>query len=556
MGGLVFIAALSAGAGEWRLADVGGPLMSSSVAENNGEWTVVSKMPSSADGMADYLTFLCQRWPGDFVLSAEVTCETDTFPSGQLGRLGLVVRESFADPGGRFISLGIGRQRNMFLELRRASGARRESFNAICGNPASKRFQLKRVGDVFEASFGDGESGPLAYFVTTELGLAQELWVGFGVRSDGLDAPVRGVFKNVTLRFPSAEEARESTYRVAPPVVWRAAMDGVRDGEEVPQWSDTANKVAVLVPKALTEVVAPRWSVAALNGRPALRFDGTHTLLAFEADRCPLGHAYRGTVVCVFQTAARNQAGTLISCDTAYSSDNLADDWSLSLGADGALSARFGFVYQWDGELRSRRTGLNDGQPHVAIFSWGGDDRRLRLNVDGQTEERFFAFWRKRAFLKTAFGGRPDGKGSFFAGGLAEIILIKNQALNGHEENRMGWALAQKYGVQDHGFVRLAEADSSESALASVLDSTDLLILKQPQDCAVKRGQAADFEVAAKGCTYQWYFDDRLLDGMTADRLRVETGAMPSGCCGAVLECRVSNGERAVFSRKAALRIE
>ena len=555
IGGLALTAVLSVAAEEWMRIDVGNPLTPSFVAENNGEVTVVSHMPSSAEGTADYLTLACQRWSGDFVLEAEVACATDTFPNGQTGRLGLFVRESRADPGGRFVSLGVGRKQNMFLELRRASGVRRESYNAICGNPASKRFQLKRVGNVFEAHFGDGASGPLAYFVTTELDLARDVWVGFGVRPDGLDAPVRGVFRNVALRAPNAEEARALAFRAEDPVVWRAATCGVRDGESVPLWSDAAHACDASVRQCPKGVVAPLWTASAMNGHSALSFDGSNTLLSVKASGAPMGDAYRGTVACVFRTAS-SVPGSMVSCDASYAPDQLADDWRLSLDADGAVSAMFGFVFQWDAFVRSRQVRLNDGRPHVAIFSWGGEGRSLRLNVDGQVSDRVFTFWRKRAFLKTAIGGDPNGERPSFMGDLAEIVFIKNHALSWSEENRLGWALAERYGVSENRFVRITDGKSDACDLSSALVSPEAVVLRHPQNCAVKRGQTADFEVAAKACEYQWYRDGQPLEGLTAARLRVATGAMPPDCCGATFECRVSNGRCAMFSRKAMLRIE
>lgn len=554
IGGLALTTVMSAAAEEWLPTDVGVPQVPSSVSQKNGEWAVVSQMPSSADGMADYLTLAWQRWSGDFVLEAEVAC-TNVFPNDQVGRVGLFVRESRVSPGARFVSLGVGRKQNMFLELRRASGARRESYNAICGNPASKRFQLKRVGNVFEAGFGDGASGPLNYFVTTELDLACDVWAGFGVRSDGIAAPVCGVFRNVSIRPPTRDEREGSAFRSEKPVVWRAATCGVRDGEVVPLWCDASDRVEASARNDPKSCASPTWIAAALNGWPAVRFNGTNSLLCVKAGHSPMGGAYRGTLACVFRSMAP-VPGNMVSCDASYAPDKLADDWRLSLDADGAVSAVSGFVYQWDATVRSPQARLNDGRPHVAIFSWGGESRSLRLNVDGQAADQVFAFWRKRAFLKMAIGGAPDGEGPFFSGDLAEVIFIKNHALSWMEENRLGWALAERYGVSENRFVRITDGESGTCDLSSLLVSPGPVVLRHPQDCAVKRGQAADFEVAAKACEYQWYCDGQPLEGLTDARLRVATSLMPSDCCCATFECRVSNGRCAVFSRKAVLRIE
>jgi len=293
-----------------------------------------------------------------------------------------------------------------------------------------------------------------------------------------------------------------------------------------------------------------------MNGRPALSFDGTNTLLAVASDRCPLGFAYRGTVACVFRTEAKGRAGALVSCDAAYAPDNLADDWGLSLGTDGALSAHFGFVFQWDVEIRSRQKGLDDGRPHVVIFSWGGEDRRLRLNVDGQADDRFFAFWRKRAFLKMAFGGMPNGKGPFFAGDLAEIVLIKNHALNWPEENRLGWALAERYGVQGHGFMQVDEVKTNANKLVSASPAIETVILRQPSDQTVKRGAEAEFEVVTAGGDCQWFCDGQPVEGLTTAKIRVSTAELPASCRTAVFDCRVTVGGETALSRKAALRVE
>jgi hypothetical protein len=169
-------------------------------------------------------------------------------------------------------------------------------------------------------------------------------------------------------------------------------LNGLADGAVVTSWTDSVTSIPGIVEGQ------PKLIKHALGGRSVVRFDASDgaDVIRVAARQSPLRSAGDFTVAVVFVTASKDLQGTngnWYENTGLVDSSNLgfAQDWGISLNQAGQIAAGLGAGFgQPSRTVYSSLSGLNDGQPHVAIVSRTGGT--ISIYVDGN-----------------ATGSRPDG---------------------------------------------------------------------------------------------------------------------------------------------------
>lgn len=152
--------------------------------------------------------------------------------------------------------------------------------------------------------------------------------------------------------------------------------DGVTNNGPVRTWPDAAGTGNPAL--QFTTSRQPKWLASAMNGQPAVRFNGAQNQ-SFALTR-PVQSDF--TILCVFQSTQGIGTGTqwwsaagLVDGEAS----GAANDFGLSLNANGRVLAGTGNP---DTFLASG-AGYNDGKPHVATFTRDAASGALALYVDG-----------------------------------------------------------------------------------------------------------------------------------------------------------------------------
>jgi hypothetical protein len=172
-----------------------------------------------------------------------------------------------------------------------------------------------------------------------------------------------------------------------------------------------------------------------------------------DADSTPAHGATELTVAVVFRTISAGVGGR-------------STGWG---GAAGIIGQRyntdgyywgFGFtrIGQACGGVRNAAVGttaygaprgLNDGQPHVAILTWGTN---VAMTVDGYCESFSNTLENiARAMTRMTFGTIEHG--SYFCRDIAEIRFYKDVELSPAQRRALGKELAAKYGAETVGYL-------------------------------------------------------------------------------------------------------
>lgn len=255
----------------------------------------------------------------------------------------------------------------------------------------------------------------------------------------------------------------------APDAVWTADSLPQGAGEAVTEWgcSNTGAPSGWKFNSAVATVIdgsstSPTISPNSFNGHKAVSFNGTTDLLAITKNVSG-GHVFSNvsnlTVAVVFRAPEACGSGLASkgwsSCAGMIAA-NLASaqSWGISMASNGRMGLGVRNTGKVGDAAWTQQRHLNDGLPHVAIFSYGnpssGHARALRSLVDGH-----------RAMFNTAAGfalanqrvvlGMNEEK-HHFAGEIAELRIYRDVALDLDQMLPLGWELARKYGCDHHVF--------------------------------------------------------------------------------------------------------
>ena len=215
------------------------------------------------------------------------------------------------------------------------------------------------------------------------------------------------------------------------------------DGERVASWTD---RVAGITATSLGE---PQLAHRALNQSASVRFqrsDGIDTLTV-PAASSPLSGASDFSLAVVFATESQNLNG---GTNVWFLNTGLVDgtgffgttaDWGLVLTAAGQVGAGLGAPVS---SLYSTRDSLNDGQPHVAIYTRQAGT--MTLYVDGQqVGSRSDASVIDRIATDMTIGA-VSGDQFAYSGDIAEIRIYDGE-LTAEEANDLFRTLDATYGV-------------------------------------------------------------------------------------------------------------
>ena len=240
----------------------------------------------------------------------------------------------------------------------------------------------------------------------------------------------------------------------APPAVTAPTLTGdwtgdgltatVANGGAVTAWTSTANGTTSTA-AAAAAATAPNLATGQLNGHAVVRFTGANAdQLRVPAATNPMAGATNFTVAVVFRTST---AG-VNDADQWYDNTGLVDaevtgtanDWGLSLDADGEVGAGLG-----NPDASAYTTGANaNGTAHVVVLSKSGTVASLYLDGlnDPFTADVGAA---ARDVADMVFGSIQTGT-NFFTGDLAEV-QVYNGALTADAADQLAGTLGTKYGV-------------------------------------------------------------------------------------------------------------
>lgn len=228
----------------------------------------------------------------------------------------------------------------------------------------------------------------------------------------------------------------------ATPKAWfKADSISAANGAAVSLWADSSRSGHV----AQAGANAPTLATTAMNGFPALNFNGTQTMVLSR----PVQDDF--TIMILFKTA--NGAG---GSDSFYAGAGLVsgeqpgvvNDYGMSIRDNGRILAGIGNP---DNTLRSDSgpggNGYDNNAPHVATFTRVRSTGALELHVDresrristGQTQSL-------NVFSQLCIGAHPGPVGPYLNGDIAEIIIFDG-ALTSTEVVATEDALRGKYAL-------------------------------------------------------------------------------------------------------------
>ncbi|TWT77258.1 FecR protein [Posidoniimonas polymericola] len=197
----------------------------------------------------------------------------------------------------------------------------------------------------------------------------------------------------------------------------------------------------------------PRYVADAMNGRPALRFNGYQSLVT---EPMPLGANQSSAVV--FRVN-REAASRLVRRRRDYKhlgvqllNLNGPPHTVVQINGDARLEARVHLAWlrntkipEDTGLLRSA-TPVSDG-PHVAVYSYNSDQSTATLYLDGELiSESADAPVVNSTTSPRYIGSHFDRDGFGFTGDIAEV-LVYDSALSHDQSARLSAWMAEKYGI-------------------------------------------------------------------------------------------------------------
>ncbi|MBQ7190565.1 MAG: PKD domain-containing protein [Kiritimatiellae bacterium] len=233
---------------------------------------------------------------------------------------------------------------------------------------------------------------------------------------------------------------------------WRCANEGTPD-----YWNFTSSIGAAIANSHNVPASAPVISANTFNGHKAVSFNGTTDVLGISKNTSgehPFSGVNKLTAAVVFrapETSGSGKAESGWSTCAGLIAMNLSatKSWGISLTENGRMGMGVRNSSKTGEAAWSQPRKLNDGLPHVAIFSYKGGDAH-RSCVDGH---RFmadttasFSLDKQRVVL-----GMNEGC-HHFAGEIAEIRFYRGVALDLNQMMTLGQELAVKYGCDRYNF--------------------------------------------------------------------------------------------------------
>ncbi len=212
-----------------------------------------------------------------------------------------------------------------------------------------------------------------------------------------------------------------------------------QEGQAVANWVDAVGGVTAAASGT------PVLKQDVYGGRSVVRFDpsGDSDYFRIPAANSPMSGVGDFTMVLVFATSSSDlgsnsrfwfdQTGLIDASQFGF-----ADDWGLSINNAGQVAAGIG---KPSTTQFSTKTGLNDGRPHVAIYTKAADT--ISLYVDGQVDSTAGVSDKPRAAREMWIGAISGGLFPYM-GDIAEI-RIYDQDLTSDEAAELNSVLHEQY---------------------------------------------------------------------------------------------------------------
>ena len=278
------------------------------------------------------------------------------------------------------------------------------------------------------------------------------------------DAACRMIGYELARKYDASFELADPAYEVPEPdAVWSADSLSQQAGESVTEWA-CANEGAqadwkfnATTAKAISSAAtSPVISANTFNGHKAVSFNGTTDFLAITKNVSG-DHVFSGvnnlTVAVVFRAPEGSGSGLASSgwqaCSGLIAANLSTPAWGISLTANGRMGMGVRKNNPGGEAAWSQPRHLNDGLPHVAVFSFKSGNA-LRSVVDGYRQmidtAANFAFAKQRVIL-----GMNEGK-HHFAGEIAELRIYRDVAMDLNVMYALWLELARKYGCDHYTF--------------------------------------------------------------------------------------------------------
>ena len=278
------------------------------------------------------------------------------------------------------------------------------------------------------------------------------------------DAAYRMIGYELARKYDASFEFAEPDDEVPEPdAVWSADSLSQQAGESVTEWA-CANagapadwKFNATTARAImSDATSPVMSTNTFNGHKAVSFNGTTDMLAITKNVSG-DHVFSGvtnlTVAVVFRAPEGSGSGLASAgwptCAGLIAANLSTPAWGISLTANGRMGMGVRKNSTAGEAAWSQPRHLNDGLPHVAVFSYQGGNA-LRSVVDGY--RLFNATYANFALLKQrVILGMNEGK-HHFAGEIAELRIYRDVAMDLNVMHALWLDLARKYGCDHYTF--------------------------------------------------------------------------------------------------------
>ncbi|MEY4570028.1 MAG: Evolved beta-galactosidase subunit alpha [Verrucomicrobiota bacterium] len=212
------------------------------------------------------------------------------------------------------------------------------------------------------------------------------------------------------------------------------------DGALVPSWIDSSGSGNTATQAATAS--QPTYVTAAINGRPAVRFN------AAESDNLAFTRPVKDNfaIFCVFRSTQGIGTGTnfyegagLVSGEKA----GATNDFGLSLNANGKLLAGTGNPER---TIASTGTTFKNGSAHVAVFKRTKATGSLELFADGVPQGTATGGVQSLTAPDSLILGSHPVLNNYLTGDIAEV-KIYDGIMNDADRSAVSSALAYKYGI-------------------------------------------------------------------------------------------------------------
>jgi hypothetical protein len=234
----------------------------------------------------------------------------------------------------------------------------------------------------------------------------------------------------------------------APPrerlVMWLKAdaIRGLKDGAPVETWVDSSGNG--LDPFQPTEAKRPVWREKAVNGLPAVRFDGADDNLRTRYYRDLLMTSYHVSVFAVFRPAGAVESRGLVS--SSFTALATTREQGGGLVFTTAYQSAGGKNVWKDVRPSNRGTVVPDRWSVGSVIRSGDQAGQTRLRVNGSRVDDGGAIAYHSVNTKHGFVGCLRDEAGCWRGDIAEV-LVYGEALSEDARQAVERYLARKYGI-------------------------------------------------------------------------------------------------------------